>query len=169
VHPEHHFIGIMRQSVLNSTAMENLMSLQHPRLVRRSPLATATQRPPRPEKAMPTRAAASVLMKLWVEPKSSSVSRQEPLMSTWNCMVRQCHGWMSVSMNRNGGLGGVRRRILGVVIKHLDGEDLLVDYLVNISEEFIIAEAFTIFLSLRNFGPGEPDGTRRWFVDQDRC
>jgi hypothetical protein len=72
-------------------------------------------------------------------------------------------------MNRNGGLGGVRRRILDVVIKHLDGEDLLVDYLVNISEEFIIAEAFTIFLSLRNFGPGEPDGTRRWFVDQDRC
>jgi hypothetical protein len=55
------------------------------------------------------------------------------------------------SMYRNGGLGGVRCQILGV-IDHLDGEELLADCLVAISEEFITVIAFTIFSALSNFG-----------------
>jgi hypothetical protein len=54
------------------------------------------------------------------------------------------------SMDRNGGLGGVQCWILNVV-NHLDGEELLADYLVAIIEEFITAKAFTTFLALSNF------------------
>jgi hypothetical protein len=56
------------------------------------------------------------------------------------------------SMNRNGGFGVVRYQIVDFVINHLDGEDMLADCLVAISEEIITTKAVTIFSALSNFG-----------------
>jgi hypothetical protein len=68
------------------------MVWQHTGLVSRSPLATATQRPLASESMMPTSAALSVSMKLWVDPESRSVSKPVQLMVTVICMVRLARG-----------------------------------------------------------------------------
>jgi hypothetical protein len=69
-------------------------------------------------------------------------------------------------MNGNCWLGGVRCRLVGVFIDHLDGEELLVDCLVAVSEKFITTETFTVFLAQGDFGWSESDGAQRWFIDR---
>jgi hypothetical protein len=54
-------------------------------------------------------------------------------------------------MDRDGGLGGVRGRFVDVVIEHLNGEELLADCVVAVSEEFITMKTFTVFPTLGNF------------------
>jgi hypothetical protein len=141
------------------------MALQHPGLVRRSPLATMTRKLPCSETMMPTRAAASVSMKLWVEPESSS--EQAGAVDVHS----ELHGVAMVRLDacehvdRDGGLGGVRCQIVDVVIDHLDGEELLADCLVAISEEFITTKTFTTFPALGNIGRRQSDSARCRFID----
>jgi hypothetical protein len=114
---------------------------------------------------MPTRAAASVSMKLWVEPKSSS--EQAGAVDVHS----ELHGVAMVRLDacehvdRDGGLGGVRCQIVDVVIDHLDGEELLADCLVAISEEFITTKTFTTFPALGNIGRRQSDSARCRFID----
>jgi hypothetical protein len=66
----------------------------------------------------------------------------------------------SKGMNGDCWLSGVRCRLVGVFIDHLDGEELLADCLVAVSEEFITTKTFTVFPALGDFGRSESDGAQ---------
>jgi hypothetical protein len=71
--------------------------------------------------------------------------------------------WMDPGegMDGDGGVGGIGRRLHDLV-EHLDGEQLLADFLVAVREELITVEALTVLTALCDLRRGEAlDGGRR--------